>query len=157
MLHSPKSDESSSSSESSFAMNSNCSMVWLLEVLLNNLKEFSDDLIWWSRSINEEKILMRDTSVFEMLFIILLLVESNNFGYVDALKDISVFIWMMTVPLPLVSVLDWAHESDKLVWDDPVKVSVLNSFIVLVLLDIECPEVIPAKSYSVFKSLEAVE
>ena len=157
MLHSPKSDESSSSSESSFAMNSNCSMVWLLEVLLNNLKEFSDDLIWWSRSINEEKILMRDTSVFEMLFIILLLVESNYFGYVNAFKDISVFIWVMTVPLPLVSVLDWSHEGDKLSWDDPVEVSILNSLVVLVLLDIECPEVIPAKSYSVFKSLEAVE
>jgi hypothetical protein len=132
-------------------------MVWLLEVLLNNIKEVSDNLVWGSGSINEEKILMRNTSVLEMLFIILLLVESNNFGYVNALKDISVFIWVMAVPLPLVSVLDWSHEGDKLSWDDPVEVSILNSLVVLVLLDIECPEVVPAKSYSVFESLEAVK
>jgi len=92
-----------------------------------------------------------------MLFIILFLVESDNSGHINALKDISVFIWVMAIPLPLVSVLDWSHKCDKLAWDDPVEVSILNSLIVLVLLDIECPEVVPAKSYSIFESLEAVE
>lgn len=128
-------------------------MVWLLEVSLNNIKEVSDNLVWGSGSINEEKILMGNTPVLEMLFIILLLVESDYFGYVYALKDISVFIWVMAIPLPLVSILDWSHEGNKLSWDDPVEVSILNSLVVLVLLDIECPEVVPPKSYCVFESL----
>lgn len=64
---------------------------------------------------------------------------------------------MMSVSLALVSVLNWAHESDELAWDDPVEVTVFDSLVILVLLDVEGAEVVPAKSHGVLEALEAVE
>ena len=92
-----------------------------------------------------------------MLFIILFLVESDNSGHINALKDISVFIWVMAIPLPLVSVLDWSHECDKLAWDDPVQVTIFDSLIIFIFLHVEGSEVIPSESYSVFEALQDVE
>lgn len=157
MLHSPKSDKSSSSTESSLAVDSNSSVIWLLEMLLNNIEEVSHNLVWGSRSINEEEVIMGDSSILEVLFVVLLLVESDDSRYIYVLKDICILIWVVTISLALVSVLNWSHESYELSWDNPVEVTVLNSFVVLILLDIECPEVVPAESDSILETLEAVQ
>lgn len=157
MLHSPKSYKSTSSTKSSFAMNSDSTMVWLLKMLLDNIEEVSDNLVWGCGSINKEEVVMSNSSVGQMLFIILFFVESDHSGYIDAFKDISILVWMVSISLTLVSVLDWSHEGDELAWDDPVEVSILNSLIVLVLLDIKCPEVIPSKSYGILESLKAMK
>ena len=60
---------------------------------------------------------------------------------------------MVAVFVILVSLLDGAHESYKLSWNNPVQVSVLYSFIELILFYIKCAEIVPAESYGVFKTL----
>jgi predicted acyltransferase len=46
--------------------------------------------------------------------------------------------------------LNWTHESYKLY-------SISYSLIVFILLDIECSEIIPSKSYSILKTLQNME
>ena len=55
-----------------------------------------------------------------------------------------------------IALFDWSHESDKLAWNDPVKISVFDLLIILIFLDIEGLKVVPAESHSVLKSLEDV-
>ena len=138
-------------------MNSNSTVIWVLKMSLDNIEEVSHDLVWGSRSINEEEVIVGDSSVDEMLLIILLLIEPDDLGHPNALEDISILAWVMAISLPLVSVLNWSHECDEFAWDDPVEVSILDSLIVLVLLDIEGPEVIPSEPDGVLESLQTVE
>ena len=56
-----------------------------------------------------------------------------------------------------VSLLDGTHESDELVWNNPVEVAVLDSLIVLILLDVETLKIVPSELDSTFESLQAVE
>lgn len=64
---------------------------------------------------------------------------------------------MLAILMFWVSVLNWTHESYKLSWDDPVQVSIFYSLIVFILLDIECSEIIPSKSYCILKTLQNME
>ena len=64
---------------------------------------------------------------------------------------------MVPISLTLVPIFDWAHECYKLSGDDPVEVAILDSFEVLVFLDIECSEVIPSESYGILQSLQTLQ
>ena len=74
VLHSPETNESTGSAKSSLAVNSDGSMVGLGEVVFDYAEEISDDSLWWSRSINKEKIIMSDLFVQKVLSIILFLI-----------------------------------------------------------------------------------
>lgn len=54
VFHGPKTYESTSSSETSFAMNGDGSVIWLLEMWFNNIEEIFNNMVWRSRSINEK-------------------------------------------------------------------------------------------------------
>lgn len=58
----------------------------------------------------------------------------------------------------LLSILSlyWTHEGHELFGNDPVKISVFNSFVVLVFLDIESFEIVPIEFNCVFQSLQAL-
>lgn len=153
MLHCPQANESSRSTESSFAVYGNSSVVWLLEVRLNDVEEFSDDVIGWSRSIDEEEIIMCDSPSFEIILVIFSFIEPNYPRYANVLEDFRILVWMMTISVLVVSLLNWTHEGAELAWDDPVKISVLDSFIVFILFDIKCAEIIPSESHSILETL----
>lgn len=48
------------------------------------------------------------------------------------------------------------HEGDKLAGDDPVEVTILDLFVVLVFLDAKLVEVVPALLHAELESLETV-
>ena len=49
------------------------------------------------------------------------------------------------VPSSVWSILiNWAHEGDELLGEDPIQVTILNFLIVLVLFVVKFPKVIPA-------------
>jgi hypothetical protein len=64
---------------------------------------------------------------------------------------------VMSISVVGISVLDWSHESHEFTWNDPVEVSVFNSLIILILLNVEGFEVIPSKLNSVLKTLKDME
>jgi hypothetical protein len=129
----------------------------LSEVILYYLEEVSHNAVWRIGSVHEEKIIVGDSSVFKVGFVVFFFVQSNYSADTNILEDFYVFIRVMPVPVVLVSVLNGAHEGNKLLWDDPVEVSVFNSLIVLILLDVESFEIIPPKLYSKFESLQDVQ
>ena len=65
----------------------------------------------------------------------------RKFGYdprdVNVLKHFNIFVWMLTISVFCVSIFNWTHESCEFSWDDPIEISVFNSLVVFVLLDIE--------------------
>lgn len=56
----------------------------------------------------------------------------------------------------LVTLVDGTHESNELAGNDPVKITVFDFFVVLVLLDIESLEVIPTELYALLKAFETM-
>lgn len=109
------------------------------------------------RAINEEEVLMGNPIVNELLSLVLSLVQSHDFLDIPLSKDICVLFRSHSRSLVLISVINWAHEGSKLSWNDPVDVSILYSFIVLVLFDIEGLNVVPVVFNSKVKSLEAMK
>ena len=132
-------------------------MIRFAEVILDNSEEISNNLIWWSGSIDEEEIIMSNSFVFKMLFIVFLLIKSNYPGDINVVKDITILVWMLAILMSGISCFDWAHESDELSWNDPVEITVFNSLIVLVFLNIESSEVVPVEFNCVFQSLENLQ
>ena len=64
---------------------------------------------------------------------------------------------MMSVPLVCVTFLYRAHEGHELPWNDPIRITIFNSLIELILLHVECPEIVPLELDSVFESLQALQ
>ena len=88
-----------------------------------------------------------------MIFIIFFLIKSDDFVNIYVFENFYIFVWVLTISMSGISVLDWTHESYKLAWDDPVKISVFDSFVILILFDVETSEIVPSKFDSVFKPL----
>ena len=157
MLHSPEANESSGSSESSLTVNSNSSVIRFFKVSLDDIEEIPNDMIRRCGSVNKEQLCVINSVVDKMIFVILLLVESNDSRNIRIFEDFNIFIWMLAVSVLSISDFNRTHECGKLSWDDPVHISVLNPLVIFVFLDIERPEIIPSESYSVLKTLKAVQ
>jgi hypothetical protein len=138
-------------------MNGNSSVAGVAEVLFDNFEEVVDNVVGRVGAIHKEKVVVLDVICQERLFVVLLLVETDDSVHSDILEDVAVLLGMVPVPVASVSLLNGTHESYELAWDDPVKVSVLNFLVVLVLLDIECLEVVPAKLECILEALEDVK
>jgi hypothetical protein len=100
---------------------------------------------------------MSNTRVCEVLFVVLFFVKSYYSLDIKLFKDLNIFLWMMTIPLILVSLFNRSHESHELSRNDPIKVTVLNSLIQLVLFDVESLESIPIELNSVLQALKHLQ
>jgi len=138
-------------------MNCNCTVTWLSEMWLYNLEELIDNLLRWIGTIYEEEVIVRDASINEMRSIIFDIIEADHLIYTYVIENINILFRMLAVPVLGVPILYRTHKCYEFTWNDPVEVAVLDTFVVFIFFDIECPEVVPAKSYTVFESLEAVK
>lgn len=93
----------------------------------------------------------------ELSAVVLSLIQSDYSLDVPLFEDISVLLRSVAGPLPRLSAVNWSHERGKFARYDPVDVSVLNPLIVLVLLDIECLEIVPPVFDALLESLQAVQ
>ena len=92
-----------------------------------------------------------------MLSIILDIIQSNYFIHADIFENVYVLSRMLSIPMLCISIFYWTHKRNKFTRYNPIEVSVLDSLVVLVLLDIEGPEVVPAEPDSVLEALQTVE
>ena len=86
----------------------------------------------------------------EKPLVILLLIESYNSLNIKLFKYVDIFTRMMPISLISISLLYRPHKSHKLSWNNPIKVSILNSFILFIFFNIECLKVVPFKFDSIF-------
>lgn len=95
--------------------------------------------------------------VGEEPLVVLFFIQSDNSGDIKLFEDLDILIGVMSVFLVSVPLLYRAHESHELAWDNPIKIAIFNSLMVLILLDIEGLEVVPAELDGVLEALEALE
>lgn len=50
----------------------------------------------------------------------------------------------MTITILLIPNIYWTHKGHKLAWNDPIKISVFNFFVVFIFLNIKHLKVVPA-------------
>ena len=63
----------------------------------------------------------------------------------------------MPISMNVISLIYRAHESQKLARNDPVKISIFDLLVMLVLFRVERFEVVPAETNSFLEALKAVQ
>ena len=100
---------------------------------------------------------MVDVLVSEIAAIILNLVQSDDSAHSNVLENLSILVWVMTIPMVSISGLDRSHESNKLARNNPIEITVLDTFIILIFFDVECSEIIPSELDGILETLKAVK
>ena len=89
---------------------------------------------------------MIDALVDKRVAVVLVIIQSYYFAYVQMLEDIHIRGSGVTISVNAVALVNWSHECHELSWNDPVQVTILNLLVVLVFFGIEGFEVIPTES-----------
>lgn len=99
---------------------------------------------------------MSDAVLNELLPIIFGLIEPDYMGHIEVFEDLEVIF--RGVPSPLLLVLvNWSHEGNELVGDDPIEIAIFYFLIVLVLFWVKGGELVPAKLDGILESFEALD
>lgn len=152
MLHRVDAYKSARAPQTCLAMDRNSS-----GLLLRDPQELIDDGVWGCGAINKEEVCVVDSVACEFGFIVLGLVEADDVLHSEVLEDLNV-IFRSVAPLRLTGQgVNRPHERDELVWNNPIKVTVLDFLVVLVLFVVELSENVPAETDSELQALEAVE
>jgi len=157
VLHGPEANQSSGTSKTSLTVNSNSSVVGLRKVILYNIEELIDNAVRRVGSIDKEKVVVVDVLRCKVAAIVLYLVQSDNSRDANVLENVGILVGVMAVSMMRISGLDGTHECNKFTGNNPVKVAVLNSFVVLVFLHVESAEIIPAEFNAILKTLKAMQ
>ena len=88
MLHTVKADKSTSSAESSLAVNCNGSLL-----LFSIVKELVHNVIGGRGTVQEVKVKVLDTCFDELLALVLGFVKSDNQGHSHLLENRNIVLW----------------------------------------------------------------
>lgn len=157
VLHGEESDQCACSPKSSLAMDGYGSWVRLGEVPLADVQEVFYYILWRVRAIYEKEVIVRDGLRDEFLPVVFGLIQADDALDVPLAEDLSVLLGGEAAALTWLAAIDWTHKCCELAWDDPVDVSVINSLVVFVLLDIEGLEVVPVVLDALVQPLQAVQ
>ena len=89
--------------------------------------------------------------------IVLFFIQSDDSLDIELLKYLNILVRVVTISLVSVSLLNGSHECHEFAGNNPVKITIFDSLVLLVLLDIEGLEVIPAELDGVLEALQALE
>lgn len=100
---------------------------------------------------------MLNSFLCEALLIILGVVQANNFSDMKVLENVHIAGGRMSITTLGIPLVNGAHKGNELTRDDPVEVPVFDSLIMLVLLDVEGVEVVPALLDAELETFKAVK
>ena len=80
----------------------------------------------------------------EFILIIFGFVESDHACYIEMLENLEVVFWCIASSFEFTNIVKWAHEGDEFVGYDPVQVTILDFFIIFVLLVVKFSELVPS-------------
>lgn len=126
-------------------------------MIVTDLHELFNDVIRRGRSVNEKEIVMCDAFLNEEPFIVLFFVQSHDSLDIKLLEYVDILVRMMSISLVSISLFDRAHECHELAGNNPVKIAIFDSLVLLILLDVEGSEVIPFELDGILESLQALE
>ena len=100
---------------------------------------------------------MRNVVLYEVFFVVFLLVETNNSGYAKLLENLDVLFGVVTITLICIPFLYGSHKCHEFTRNDPVGVAIFDSLVILVLFYIECSEIVPLELDGVLQALKALQ
>lgn len=100
---------------------------------------------------------MVDSESDEPFALVPLIVESDDFSDIPSIENVDVLFRRESNSLARFPVGDRTHESNEFARDDPVEVTLVHAFVLLVFLDIEGAEVVPAMLQSELQSAKTVQ
>ncbi len=123
-------------------MNSDCAFI-----ILTYLKELIQNCIIRCRTIDKVELCVIYSILYELLSVVLVrLIQSDDVRDSKVTEYFKVILRGITVlwlARNLLSVVYGAHECNKLSWNDPVKIAILDLFIVLILSRVKILKAIP--------------
>lgn len=139
MFHSVASNESSSSTQTSFTVY--CYHAFLLltqsQKIIHNLL-YTKFIIFLilnyirrSWSINKKEISMFNTVLNKLIPVILRFIKSDNMRNTEMFKDLDIIFGLVTPRLSFI--VDRSHKGDKFIRKDPIQITILYLFIVFIL------------------------
>lgn len=108
-------------------------------------------------SVDKDHVFVIDAFCYETLRIILRVIQPDYLADFQVLEDVDVRCGGVAIPVVLVSHIDGAHKGHELAGYDPVEVTILYFFVMLILLNVEGLEVVPAVLKGFLKPLKAVD
>jgi hypothetical protein len=137
-------------------MNGNCTWVRRGEVSVADVQEIFHYIFRRVRPVNKEKLVVLDAVCDEFSAVIFSLVQADDSLDVPLLENVTVLLWCKARSLSWLASIKRTHKCGELARDDPIYISIINSLVVFILLDIESFEVVPLESYTVLKTLETM-
>ena len=123
-----------------------------------DVEELLDDVLGGRGAVDEVEVLVLDAALEEALAVVLLLVEADDGGDAELLEDGHVvFGCEGAVVVVVVLAGRGPREGHELARHDPVEVSVVHHFVVLVLRQVEGLVVVPLQLDRALQPLDAVE
>ena len=153
MFHDVAADQGTSPAQPGLAVNSDGAFLALADV-----QELLQDGVWGCGAVNEEQVLVVEARIGEPLAVVDLLIEPDNTGDVVESEVRKVGLGRVQ----RVAVLDLGlgvgtAESQKLLRDEPVKITILNLLVVLVLVVVEVIEIEESRLVGFVHSFEAIQ
>lgn len=139
VFHSINANQRARSAESSFTVDGECSTF-----CLRNSQELGYYAVWRRRSINKVQVGVIDAITSEFEAFVLRFIQSDHMGDAKMLKDLQVVLGAITALLRAWRIINGTHEGYESIRNDPVKISILHFFVVLVLLVIKIAELVPS-------------
>lgn len=124
-------------------MNGDGTWVGLREMPITDVQEIFNNVLWRVGTVHEKQLVVLYTLSYKLTAVILCLIQSDNSLDVPLLEYVTVLVGSVSRSLARLPTINWSHESCEFSWDDPINITVLDSLIVLILLDIEGLEVVP--------------
>ena len=100
---------------------------------------------------------MLDAVCDEFSAVVFSLVQAYDFLDVPFLENITVLFRCKARSLSWLASIKRTHKCGELARDDPIYISIVNSLVVFILLDIESFEVVPLESDAMLKTLKTMQ
>jgi len=85
-------------------------------------------------------------------FVVFRFIKSDDSGYIPALifENSDILIRRVAISLIFTTFFNWSHKGDKFTWNNRVKISIFDSFVLFIMFYIEIFETIPSKLNTIF-------
>lgn len=121
--------------------------------IFNEIKELVDDINWWWGTIRKDQIVMFDSLLFEPICIIGVIIKSYDHGDTELFKHWYIISWGEdTISIFINCLIIRRTERNKLSWNNPVEITVLYFFIMLIFVKIKLSMIEPSQFHCIVQA-----
>lgn len=161
MLHCVTCYQASCSAKSSFTMNCNGTFLFF-----DSLQKFINNCRLRCSSISKNKIMMLNSLFKKPMRVISFIVQPQNHFYPHLFKDWNIVSWRKHSILQIINkkypifIYTWVirrTKRNKLIWYDPIQITVFNPFIMFIFIQVELLVIKPTNFYRILQSSQTIQ